>query len=120
MLEAYDGYLEAVKRGDNIEETRRLRGLRYYTYLINTRHLFLTRGGYVGHVSRPAPDDIIYTLEGFSHPIVLKHWQGNQYSLVGVCSVENFLGHEKPTEEYTVTFLDQLRDTEQGEELVLV
>lgn len=118
-LEAYDEYLGAVKRGGNIEETRRLRELRFYTYLFHTRHLFLTKCGYLGHVSRPAPDDIICPLEGCSHLIVLKHWEGKQYRLVRVCSVENFRWRKRPTEEYTVTFLDELWSKEQGEELIL-
>jgi hypothetical protein len=126
FLATYDEYVNTRKKGQVVEESQNLRALRYHTYLLHTRQLFVTEVGHLGHVKGPLKGDFIYTLRGFSHLVTLRPCGSNRFTVVGTCEVEgelsdhnDVLDHDNLT-TWTHNHLDSFWKDREGEELILV
>ena len=120
LLDVYDKYVDQLGRSNVVEESQSLSDLRYLTYLVNTRQLFLTEGGYIGHVRQPSDGDIIYTLKGYPHFLTLRPCGKNRFTVVGTCHVENNLWHSNGPNIHLCNYLKSFWEKQEGEELVLV
>jgi len=88
-LETYDEYIREGREMGPASGTHILDELRNQTYLVNTKHLFLTEDGSLGCVKQPLRGDEICSIKGCPGIVVLRPCGGNRFTVVGICSVED-------------------------------
>jgi hypothetical protein len=120
ILRTYDNYVDQLARSQVVEGSQRLHALRYQTYLVNTRQLFLTEDGHLGHVRQPAEGDIICTLKGYPHFLTLRPCGNNRFSVVGTCHMEGELWQTDKTSTLLENHLESFWGFERGKEFILV
>ena len=119
LLDVYDDQVNKDSSSRYKEESHNLRALRYRTYLVNNRQLFLTKGGHLGHVRQPSEGDMICTLQGFRHLIVLRPSGNNRFTVVGTCHVEDQLWDLCQLTTNTGNYADTFWEKHEGEEYIL-
>ncbi|KAH6864808.1 heterokaryon incompatibility protein-domain-containing protein [Alternaria rosae] len=120
LLDAYEEHVFKGKTSHPIEESHKLHALRYRTYLVNNRQLFLTENGHIGHVKQPSGGDIICTLKGYSHVVALRPCGNNRFTVVGTCHVERKLLGMKDPSVGVDRYLESFWTKHKGEEFILV
>jgi len=121
LLKEYDAYRDTHDETQEVKESKNMCALRYLTYSLDNRQLFLTKGGHLGHVQEPSEGDMICTLKGFRHLIVLRPSGNNRFTVVGTCHVEDKLWEMcklimSNTGYYDMSFWEK----HEGEEYILV
>jgi hypothetical protein len=120
ILRTYDKYVDQLARSRVVEESQHLHALRYQTYLINTRQLFLTEDGHIGHVRQPAKGDTVCTLKGYPHLLTLRPCGNNRFTVVGTCHMEVELWQTDKTPPRLDYHLRSFWEEEEGKEFILV
>jgi len=120
LLKEYDEYRDTHDKIQGVRGNKNLGALRYLTYLLDNRQLFLTKDGHLGHVRRPAKGDMICFLQGFEHIIVLRPCGNNRFTLVGTCHVEGQLGKSWQLGPVNGRCATSFWGRHEGEEFVLV
>jgi hypothetical protein len=120
ILRTYKKYVDQLARSQVVEESQRLHALRYQTYLINTRQLFLTEDGHIGHVRQPAEGDIICTLRGYPHFLTLRPCGNNYFTVVGTCHMERESWQTDEKSTILEIYLQSFWQDREGKEIILV
>ena len=120
LMDFYDKYVAQFAGSHVVDASRLLHALRHLTYLLNTRQLFLTEDGHIGHVRQPSGGDIICGLEGYSHLLTLRPCGNDRFTVVGTCHVESTLWNSHAPNDSFDHYLKSLWEKQEGEEFILV
>ena len=119
-LETYDEYIREGREMGPASGTHILDELRNQTYLVNTKHLFLTEDGSIGYVKQPLIGDEICSIKGCPGFVVLRPCGGDRFTVVGICSVELRSGEIHPDLGTQPGYLYSIWKCNEGDEYTLV
>lgn len=120
LLKEYDDYIATRDENQVVKESKNLCALRYLTYSLNNRQLFLTTGGHLGYVKQPSEGDMVFILKGFRHLIVLRPYGNNRFTVVGTCHLEDQLCDLYHLRTESGFHPDAFWENHKGKEFVLV